>query len=170
MYHHRNVEFLDELPERTRFIVIRIMSLVAGMDENAFETEFANGPLGLLDEGRSSARQDCRETVKHTLVLVLHFGRAVGPALDGGKLLAIAFAAQIMSGIGHHTDVDACLVMSVQEIFEHHRAAVFAPRRAALTVESPLVVGRFFRRVDMGMPIDDHNVSSLDLGRARFVF
>src|SRR4029077_8627140 len=36
MDHHRNVEVFNELPKRPRFVVVGIMTFVAGMDEYAF--------------------------------------------------------------------------------------------------------------------------------------
>ena len=163
MNHDRYVEFLDQLPERTRFVVVRVMSLVTGVNENALETEFTNGALGLLDEGWPAARQDGGEAIKRTFVGVLNLRGIIAPPLYGGKLVLLALAAQIMSGVGHHADVNARLVMRVEEILEHHRTTMLAPGRSVPAVEGPPVVGRFLRRVDVCMPIDDHAWSHLIL-------
>src|SRR5215510_2067776 len=61
MDHHRHVEFLHQLPKRARLVVVRIVALVAGMNENALEAELTDRALGLLDEGRPAAGQDGRE-------------------------------------------------------------------------------------------------------------
>ena len=47
--------------DRARLVVVRIVALVAGMNENALEAELADRALGLLDEGRPAAGQDGRE-------------------------------------------------------------------------------------------------------------
>jgi hypothetical protein len=62
--------------------------------------------------------------------------------------------------VGDHADADAGLVMGVEEILQHHRAAAFAPGRAGLAVERAQVVGRLFGRVDMCVPVDDHEALS----------
>jgi hypothetical protein len=65
-------------------------------------------------------------------------------------------AAQVMRGVADHADVDAVAVMGVEEILQHYRAAVLAPGRPVASIESGLIIRGFFRRVDMGMPVDDH--------------
>src|SRR5262249_20488966 len=65
-------------------------------------------------------------------------------------------AAQIMRGVGHHADIDAVLVMGIEEVLEHHGAAAFAPFRPALAVGGAAIVGRLLRRIDVRMPVDDH--------------
>jgi hypothetical protein len=156
MDHHRHIKVLDELPERARLVVVGIMTLVAGMDEDALEAELTDRPLRLLDEGRPAAGQDGRERVERALVLVLNFGGVIGPPLHRPKLFMVGLAAQIMRGIGHDADVDAVLVMRVEKVLQHHRAAAFAPFRAVRAVQGAEVVRRFFRRVDVRMPVDDH--------------
>src|SRR5262245_3308045 len=96
MDHHRHVEVLHQLPERARLVVVGIMTLVAGMDEDALEAELARRPLGLLDEGRSAAGQDSRERIEHALVLLLNFGGVVGPLLHRAKLFMAGLAAPLM--------------------------------------------------------------------------
>src|SRR5262249_59078430 len=50
MDHHRHVELLHQFPKRARLVVVRIVALVAGMNENALETELSDSTLGFLDE------------------------------------------------------------------------------------------------------------------------
>src|SRR5262249_29706690 len=77
MDHHRNIEILNQLPEWPRFVVVRIMALVTGMNEYALEAELPHRPLGLLEKGRSAARQDGGKAVERSLVFLLHFGGVV---------------------------------------------------------------------------------------------
>src|SRR5262249_61881980 len=65
-------------------------------------------------------------------------------------------AAQIMRGVGHHADIDAVLVMGIEEVLEHHGAAAFAPFRPALAVGGAAIVGRLLGRINVRMPIDNH--------------
>ena len=61
-----------------------------------------------------------------------------------------------MRGVGHHADVNAVLVMSIEKVLEHHGAAALAPFGAAFTVQRAEIVRRFLGRIDVRMPIDDH--------------
>src|SRR5215813_12367246 len=61
-----------------------------------------------------------------------------------------------MRGIRHHADVDAVLVVGLEEVLEHHRAAALAPLRPVLAVQGAEIVGCFFRSIDVRMPVDDH--------------
>src|SRR6516165_9789990 len=67
-----------------------------------------------------------------------------------------ALRRRLDNGIGDDADIDASLVMRIEKIIEHHRAAALAPRWTVLAVVSANVIRRFFRRVDMCVPIDDH--------------
>src|SRR4029078_9700822 len=69
--HHGDIELLHQLPERARLVVVGIVTLVAGMNEDAPETELARRPLGLLDESRAAARQDCCERIERSLCFSL---------------------------------------------------------------------------------------------------
>jgi hypothetical protein len=156
MDHHRHVEVLNQLPERPRLVVVGIVPLVAGVDEDAFEPELLDRALGLLDEGRPAARQDGGEAVEHALVVLLHLRGVVGPGLHRSKLLVVALALEIVRGVGDHADVDIVLFVRADEILQHHRAASLAPRGPGLAVQGAQVVGGFFGRVDVRMPVQDH--------------
>jgi hypothetical protein len=140
---------------------------VARIDEDAFETELTDCALGFLDEGGTAARENGGEGIEHALVLLLHLGGVVGPLLHRRQLLARRLAAQIVRGIGDDADVDAVLVVRLEKILEHHGAAALAPLRAALAVVGAEVVGRFFRCVDVRMPVDDHACLLLFLFKPR---
>src|SRR5262249_60855080 len=60
------------------------------------------------------------------------------------------------SGIDDDADVAAVIVRRTEKCCEHLRAAALAPGWAALAVVSANVIRRFFRRVDMCVPINDH--------------
>src|SRR4030095_12193502 len=45
MDHDRHVEILHQFPERPRLVVVGIVTLVAGVDEDALQAEFADRPL-----------------------------------------------------------------------------------------------------------------------------
>jgi hypothetical protein len=113
MDYHRHVEVLHQFPKRARFVVVGIMALVAGMNEDALEPEIANRALGLLDKGRAAAGQDGCEGVESALVFLLKVGGIITPLLHRRQFFMLGLAAQIMRGVGHHADVDAVLVMSV---------------------------------------------------------
>src|SRR6202030_786175 len=106
-----------------RLVVVRIVALVAGMNENALEAELADSALGFLDEVRAAAGQDRRKRIERALVFLLKLGRIVGPFLDRRQFFVIGFAAQIVRGIRHYADVDAVLVVGLEAISEHHGAA-----------------------------------------------
>src|SRR5262249_10002879 len=109
-----------------------------------------------VQEGGTGGRENCGEGVERALVLVLDLGGVVGPLLHRRQLLALGLAAQIVRRVGHDADIDAVLVMGVEEILEHHGAAALAPFRSALAVVGAEIAGRLLRRVDMRMPVDDH--------------
>src|SRR5262249_6731786 len=156
MNHHRHVEVLHQFPKRACFVVVWIMALVAGMNEDALESKLADRAFGLLDEGRAPAGQDGGEGVERALVFLLNLGGIIAPLLHRRQFFMCGLAAQIMRGVGHHADIDAVLVMSIEEVLEHHRAAAFAPFRPALAIGGAAIVGRLLRRIDVRMPIDDH--------------
>ena len=169
MDHHRHVEVLNQLPERPRLVVVGIMPLVAGMDEDALQPELLDGALGLLDEGRPAARQDGGEAVEHALVVLLHLGGVVGPRLHRRQFLVGALALEVMRGVGDDADVDVVLLVRADEILQHHRAAALAPRRAGVAVPGAQIVGGFFGRVDMRMPVQDHAAFRLHEVSARMI-
>src|SRR5262249_41995679 len=143
---------------RPRLVVVGIVSLVAGMNENALQAQLADRALGLLDEGGSAARQNCREAVKHALVFLLNLGGIVRPLLHRRQLFMRGLAAQIVRRVGDHADIDAVLVVRVEKILQHHGTAALAPFRTTYAVACAAIVSRLFRRVDMRMPVDDHAV------------
>jgi hypothetical protein len=156
MDHHRHVELLHQLPKRARLVVVRIVALVAGMNENALEAELSDSALGFLDEGRAAAGQDRRKRIERAQVFLLKLGRVVGPFLDRRQFFVIGFATQIVRGIRHHADVDAVLVVGLEEILEHHGAAALAPLRPVLAVQGAEIISRLFRSIDVRVPVDDH--------------
>ena len=156
MDHHRHVEVLHQLPERPRLVVVGIMALVAGMDEDALEAELLDRALGLLDEGRPAARQDGGEGVEHALVVLPAPWRRSRSTPAPTAVPRRRACPEIMRGVGDHADVDVVLVVGVEEILQHHRAAALAPGRAALAVPGAQIVGGLFRRVDVRMPVEDH--------------
>src|SRR5713226_8218113 len=114
MDHHRYVELLHQLPERARLVVVGIMALVTGMNENPLEPELADRTLGLLDEGWPAAGQNRGECVERAFMLVLNLGGIVAPLLHRGELLMRGFAAHVMRRIRDHADVDAVFVVGVE--------------------------------------------------------
>src|SRR5262249_43432451 len=62
----------------------------------------------------------------------------------------------IMRGIRHHANVDAVLVVGLEEVLEHHGAAALAPLRPVLAVQGTEIVGCLFRSIDVRVPVDDH--------------
>src|SRR5262252_7592593 len=74
MDHHRHVEVLHQFPKWARLVVVRIVALVAGMNENTLEAELADSTLGFLDEGRAAAGQDRRERIERAVIFLLHLG------------------------------------------------------------------------------------------------
>jgi hypothetical protein len=87
MDHHRHVEVLHQLPERPRLVVVRVMALVARMDEDALQAKLPDAPLGSLMNAGPAARQDGGEAVEHALVICCTFGGVVGPRLHRRQLL-----------------------------------------------------------------------------------
>ncbi len=156
MDHHRHVELLHQFPKRARVVVVRIVALVAGMNENALEAELADRALGLFDEGRAAARQDGRKRIERAFVCLLNLGGVVAPFLDRQQFFVVGLAAQIMRGIRYHADVDAVLVVGLEEVLEHHGAAALAPLRPMLAVQGAEIVGCLFRSIDVRVPVDDH--------------
>ena len=100
--------------------------------------------------------------IEHALVLLLHLGGVVAPGLHRGQLLVRALAAQVVRRVGDDADVDVVLLVRAEEILQHHRAAALAPFRPAVAVPGAQIVGGFFRRVDVRMPVDDHARSRSD--------
>src|SRR5262245_19716923 len=64
-----------------------------------------------------------------------------------------------MRGIRHHADVDAVLVVGLEEILEHHGTAALAPLRPVLAVQGTEIGGCLLRSIDVRMPVDDHAAS-----------
>ena len=81
MDHHGHVEVLHQLPKWARFVVVGIMALVAGMNEDALEPEIANRALRLFDEGRASTGQNGSERVERAFVCLLEIGGIIAPLL-----------------------------------------------------------------------------------------
>jgi hypothetical protein len=111
--------------------------------------ELADGALGLLDEGRASARQDRGEAIERANVFLLNLGGVIAPPLHRRQFFVFGFPAQVMRGVGYDADIDAVLVMGVEEILEHHGAAAFSPFRPALPISGAEIVRRLFRSIDV---------------------
>ena len=118
MNEDRHAEILHQFPERPRFVVVRIVTLVARMDEHALEAELANGALGLLDECRAAARQHGRETVELALVLFLNLRRIIAPALDRLELVRRRLAAHVVCRIAENRHVDVAALMGVEHVLQ----------------------------------------------------
>src|SRR5882757_7961020 len=69
-----------------------------------------------------------------------------------------------MRGVGHDADVDAVLVVRIEDVLEHHGAAALAPFGTALAVDSAEIVGRLLGCIDMRVPIDDHALLLVGIG------
>ena len=154
----RHVEVLDQLPERPRLVVVRIMSFVIGLNQDALEAQLSDRALGFLDLGRAAARQDGREAVQRAFVLLLDFGGIVRPALDGFEFVLLGFAAHVVRGVADDTDRDAGPMMGIKDVLDGHRAFA-GPGRSAFPVPCERVGGGFFGGIDVGVPFNDHVAS-----------
>src|SRR5207247_8280135 len=102
------------------------------------------------------AGQNGGERVERAFVCLLEIGGIIAPLLYRRQFFMLGLAAQIMRGVGHHADVNAVLVMSIEKVLEHHGAAALAPFRPALAVGGAAIVRCFLGRINVRMPIDDH--------------
>ena len=86
----------DELEERPGFIVIRVGTLMTGIDQDAFQTVLRDGALELFDKRRTATGKRARKHDDPAGIFLLDF-RPIGiPPLDERKSVRQGLITQVM--------------------------------------------------------------------------
>ncbi len=145
MHEHRHVQRRHQLPETAGRVLVRIVALVAGVDQHAVQLVVADGALQLPQEVRAAAGDGAGEAHQPPLVAMLDLGRVLVPALDGPEGLGIGHGLYVMDGVADDHHVHAGAVVDVEQVVQVERRAAVPGR--------PLDV---LRRIDVGVPVEDH--------------
>ena len=135
----------DQFKERLGLVVIGVGALMARIDQHAMQSVLHNRALEFLDKRRAAAGQRAGKDDNPVFIFLLDLRAVFVPALQKRQRLFVGFVFQIMNGVADDAALDAGLFVGFQEIFNRQW------RSAA-----PTALFGHFRRIDMGMPIDNH--------------
>ena len=149
MDENRNVEIGRQPEERLGLVGIRIVALMARIDDDGAAIVLLHRAFQLAQAFVAAAGNAGRHRDELVGVLVPAFGEIPVGILEPGDGLRHGLAKpQEMTGIADHGPVEAGQLMGRQHILERHR-----------TAPPPIRLGLVLGTMDMGVPIDQHGRS-----------
>src|SRR5262245_4488022 len=150
VHHHRHSKACDHFKKWPSLVVIGVGTLMARVDEHAFQTAFNDGSLKLFQKRLAAAGQGAGENDDPVAMLVLNLGSVVIPAMEKRQRLLRSLVPEIMDRIADDAEIDADALVSFQQIFN-----------GKWRNSAPKPLFGQFRRINVRVPIDNHLIYSL---------
>src|SRR5215471_8719471 len=129
MNKHRNVEFGYELPERTRSILVWIMAMMTGIDDDSASIVLFHGAFQLPQAFITAARNAGRHGDELVRMLIAALCKIPVRAFQGSGHFLPGFAeTNIVHRIADHGPVQPSEPMGLKCILQRHRYRMLPPR------------------------------------------